>query len=112
MYQLGKLEGMTTRAGVSLAALCGGATVVALAISGAGESPINAKAPTTSVAAKATSAVDNSDGAALPVEPAGGGGGCIIGLNCGPINPPHPVQHHYPITATTSPHPAVKPQNP
>lgn len=102
---------MNTRTGATLAALSGGAAVVALAISGAGELPIGATAPSISVAAQATSAVDTS-GTAVPVEPAGGGGGCIIGLNCGPINPPRPMQHHHPITATTSPHPAAKPQSP
>lgn len=112
MYQVRKLGHMKKRAGATLAALGGGVAVLALAISGAGESPISAMAPTSNVASAATPSVNTSGGAGLLVEPAGGGGGCIIGLNCGPINPPRPMQHHHPVTATTSPHPAASPQNP
>ncbi len=96
------------------AAVCGGAALVFAvgfgtvgAQSGAGEPLNSAMSPSSSVAANA-----DGGGGAIPVQPVGGGG-CIIGLNCGCI--PHrtcPTPHARPGTAGDNQHNAPAPQDP
>jgi hypothetical protein len=100
---------MANRKGTTLAALCGGAAALALALCGVGPAgEPSASAPTSSV----TPAPPVDDGGALPVKPAGGGG-CVLGLNCGPIHPnPPPPPHRHPSLAPGPQHAAADPQNP
>nr|BBX76972.1 hypothetical protein MFLOJ_07590 [Mycobacterium florentinum] len=75
--------------GKTAAALCGGAAVLGLAFGGIDaldQSRSSATIPTSTV----LPAPPGDGGGALPVKPAGGGPGCIVGLNCGPINPDRP----------------------
>jgi hypothetical protein len=99
-----------------IAALCGGAAVLALAlggVGGVGEPQLRATAPSSSVVPAPPSPGDTGGGGgALPVKPAGGGG-CILGLNCGPIRPnPPPPPHRQPSLPHDPQHPAPAPQNP
>ncbi|BBY20683.1 hypothetical protein [Mycobacterium stomatepiae] len=80
---------MMNRKDATVAALCGSVAVLALALGGIGavtEPQIDAMAPPSYV----VPAPPGDGGGALPVKPAGGGGGCISGLNCGPVNPDRP----------------------
>jgi hypothetical protein len=99
----------------TVAALCGGAAVLAVAVGGIGaigEPQTGAMAPSSVVVPAPPSPGDTSGGGALPVKPAGGGG-CILGLNCGPIhpNPPPPPRRH-PTVPHDPQHAAPAPQNP
>jgi hypothetical protein len=102
--------------GRTVAALCGGAAVLALALGGVGGDdgkPLaRAAAPSSSVVPVPPSPGDTAGGGALPVKPAGGGG-CILGLNCGPIhaNPPPPPSRH-PSLPHGPQHPGPGPENP
>ena len=103
--------GIMTNRDKLVAALCGGAAALVLAV---GESfgsaaAIAATAPMVSVPAPKP---PPAPGGALPVHPAGGGG-CIIGLNCGCI--PHrtcPGSHARPGTVNDHQHPPPAPQTP
>jgi hypothetical protein len=100
---------MANGRGGTAAALCGGAALVlavGLGVAGAGEPPRPAIRQSTSVVPAPPG------GGALPVRPAGGGG-CVVGLNCGCI--PHrtcPTPHARPGTAGTNQRNAPAPQNP
>jgi hypothetical protein len=98
--------------GRTVAALCGGAAVFALAFGGidtGGELQINATVPSSTV----VPAPPGDDGGALPVKPAGGGPSCIAGLNCGPINPDRPPPPKRPPRLPHGPQQGVPaPQNP
>ncbi|WP_163771728.1 hypothetical protein [Mycobacterium simiae] len=93
---------MGIRASKSASALSSGLAVlvmVGVAAGGVG----GAQRPSLSAAAAIPTGAISSpsvpgDGGALPVHPVGGGPGCIIGLNCGPINPPKPPPPHRPPT--------------
>lgn len=103
---------MGIRTGRAIAALGGGAAVLAvtLGVVGAADEPeISATVPSSSV----VPAPPGDGGGALPVKPAGGGGGCILGLNCGPINPPRPPPPRRAPSLPHGPHQGVAaPQNP
>ncbi|ORX07170.1 hypothetical protein AWC29_07665 [Mycobacterium triplex] len=96
----------------TVAALGGGATVLAVALGGIGpvdEPPGGSSVPASSV----VPAPPGDSGGALRVKPAGGGGGCILGLNCGPINPPRPPPARRAPSLPHGPHQgAPMPQHP
>jgi len=71
---------MAYRTGRAAAVLCGGLAVFAWGI---GAAPVAATTTTAAASASASPAPPTPRGA-LPVQPVGGGG-CIIGLNCGCI---------------------------
>jgi hypothetical protein len=106
---------MRIRKGRTVAALCGGAAMLALALGGVGDDgkPLaSTAAPTSSVVPVPPSPGDTVGGGALPVKPAGGPG-CILGLNCGPIhpNPPPPPSRH-PSLPHGPQQPGPGPENP
>lgn len=74
--------------------LAGGATILALAVGfGAGELSNNTTTPIADPASSVTPAppADPSAPATNSIVPDPSNGGCIPGLNCGPINPPRPT---------------------
>ncbi|ORW76703.1 hypothetical protein AWC25_11190 [Mycobacterium sherrisii] len=99
------------RVSKSVSALCGVA-IVAAGVGGVEPSEARAATAFPAVPTGGASAPPASgDGGALPVKPAGGGPGCIVGLNCGPINPPKPppprrppTLGHGPQSAAPAPH--------
>ncbi|MEZ0352256.1 hypothetical protein [Mycobacterium sp. pR1184] len=103
---------MGNHAGKTVAALFGGAAVLAVAFGGIGsadESPNSTAVASSSV----VPAPPGEGGGALRVKPAGGGGGCISGLNCGPINPDRPPPPKRPPRLVHGPgDPLPLPRNP
>lgn len=104
---------MAKRKGGTAAAVCRGAALVFAAAflpagvelsAGAAASPPSSEAPAPPSA--------DGDGGALPVQPVGGGG-CIIGMNCGCI--PHrtcPTPHPRPGSGGANQHNPPAPPNP
>lgn len=108
------MEFMTSRTTRKAAAVA--ASVAALVLAGGWSLDEAAAArPLVAASAGATPAppAPPSPGGALPVRPAGGGG-CIIGLNCGCTRNCHQPRPHPPNDAGQPPRsaPAPDPQNP
>ncbi|RAU92034.1 hypothetical protein DQP58_19440 [Mycobacterium colombiense] len=90
------------------AAQCGCVTalVVAVGLSSGG-------APVANASSSVVTPAPPAPGGALPVHPAGGGGGCIIGLNCGCArNVTCPSSHPHRPSADKNQHAAPAPPNP
>src|ERR1700733_1381045 len=103
---------MTNRRVRTVAAICGGTAAFALLVGGVGQ----LSAPPTGVdrsSASPSAGSTTDSGGALRVHPAGGGG-CVPGLNCGPINPPRPppLPRRQPSPAPDPQHSAPGPQDP
>lgn len=99
----------------TVAAMCGGTAVFALLVGGVGAvSTPTAGMNRVSTAPPASSSPGDTtdDSGALRVHSAGGGG-CVPGLNCGPINPPRPPPpRRQPSPAPDPQRSAPGPQNP
>ncbi|MBV8785558.1 MAG: hypothetical protein JOZ00_02595 [Mycobacterium sp.] len=101
---------MGNRQAKAAGALCAGVAALVVAVGwSAGD--------TTATTAKSNTATSSSTtpapGGAVPVQPVGGGG-CIIGLNCGCVHACH-TQHPRPPDVAGDPQhaaPAPAPQNP
>jgi hypothetical protein len=90
------------------AALCGCVTALVVA---AGLS--SGAAPATDASPSVVTPAPPAPGGALPVHPVGGGGGCIIGLNCGCArNATCPSPHPRRPSADKNQHAAPAPPNP
>ncbi|MEE6177953.1 hypothetical protein [Mycobacterium sp. 050134] len=102
---------MTHRVLRTAAALCGGATLL-LSV---GAPPAGATASLSADGSShVTPAPPSQPGGALPVQPVGGGG-CVIGLNCGCIRNvtcPGSRPHPHPGNVNNQPHPAPGSGNP
>ncbi|WP_142404560.1 hypothetical protein [Mycobacterium shigaense] len=93
----------TTRA---VAAVYGGVAVFALVVGGLDGVSTRYGATTSVSSALPAPPAPGDGGGALPVKPVGGGG-CVLGLNCGPIHPnPPPPPHRHPSPAPDPQHPA------
>ena len=109
-----QLVAVTIRVARTVATVCGGAALVfAVGLdlrggqAGADEPPSGVTAPSSSVAPTA-----GDGGGAISVQPVGGGG-CIIGLNCGCIpRRTCPTPHARAGTGDANQHNAPAPQNP
>jgi len=86
------------------------AALVAVGLSAADTTATTA---TTNTAASSSATPAPAPGGAIPVQPVGGGG-CIIGLNCGCVHNCHTAHPHPPGVPGDPQHaaPAPAPQNP